>query len=122
MGGWSDLTISASNLTGGAGSSLSDTYQSDPAAVQLNITSTGNWKVQVKKFDSTLPGILHLHIRKTSDPAGSYQEVTDFDQDFSGVSGTGDGTVTAQFKLTGVSIQVPPGSYSATIQYTVLDQ
>jgi hypothetical protein len=125
-GNWLDLTIGASNLTGGAGSNLNDgtdgTYQSAANAVQLNITATGNWKVQVEKTDSTLPGSLQLNIRKTSAPAGSYQEVTDFPKDFLGVSGTGDTTVNVQFELTGVSIQVPPNVYSATIQYTVSDQ
>jgi hypothetical protein len=120
--GWSE-NIDALNLLAGAGSNLIDTYQSAADAVQLNITATGNWKVQVEKTDSTLPGGLHLYIRKTSTPEGSYQEVTDIDQDFLGVSGTGNTNVNVQFKLTGVSIQVlPPGSYSATIQYTVFDQ
>ncbi len=120
-GSWSE-NIDASDLVppDAAGSDLNGTYQSAADAVQLNITATGNWKVQVKKTDSTLPGSLHLRIRKTYPDTGPYQEVPDTDQDFLGVSGTGDANVNVQFELTGVSIQVPPGSYSATIQYTVL--
>ncbi|MCJ7778591.1 MAG: hypothetical protein MUP16_09790 [Sedimentisphaerales bacterium] len=131
-GSWSQ-TIDASNLVipFGAGSNLNDTYQSDPAAVSITITATnGNWKVQVKKNNSTLPGSLHLYIQRTSDGSGlgsisggnpPYQEVEDTDQDF--FSGNGDrSNVSIQLELTGVSIQVPQGTYSATIQYTVSDQ
>ena len=129
-GGWSQ-TIGASNLTGGAGSNLIDTYQSDPAAVSITITATsGNWGLNVKKSTSSnWPSSLHLYIQRTSDGTGSgsisggnsYQEVMDFDLPF--FSGNGDrSNVPVQFELTGVSIQVPPDVYSATIQYTVSDQ
>ena len=127
-GSWPQ-TINASNLTGGAGSNLTPTYESDPAAVSITITAAGNWKVQVKTIASTLPGSLHLYIQRTSDGSGlgsisggnSYQEVTDIDQDF--FSGNIDrSNVSIQLELTGVSIQVPPDTYTATIQYTVSDQ
>jgi hypothetical protein len=129
-GSWSQ-TIGASNLTGGAGSNLNGTYQSDPAAVSVTITATsGNWGLNVKKSTSSnWPGSLHLYIQRTSDGSGlgsisggnSYQEVTDIDQNF--FSGNGDrSNVSVRLKLTGVSIQVPPDVYTATVDYTVSDE
>jgi hypothetical protein len=129
-GNWSDLTIGASNLAAGAGSNLIDTYQSAADAVSINITDTsGNWGLVVKRDNSTWHPNLHLHIRRTSDGSGSgsisggnsYQEVTDIDQSF--FSGNSDrSNVNVQFELTGVSIQVPPDVYTATVYYTVSDQ
>ena len=129
-GNWLDLTINASNLTGGAGSNLIDTYQSDPAAVSITITATsGNWGLNVKKINSNWHDNLHLHIKRTSDGTGSgsvsgggsYQEVKDIDQGF--FSGNGDrSNVNVQLELTGVSIQVPPAVYTATVYYTVSDE
>jgi hypothetical protein len=127
-GSWSQ-TIDASNLTGGAGSNLNDTYQSDPAAVSITITATsGNWALTVKKIDSKWHGNLHLWVKRTSEgePSGnisggtSYQEVGDTDLAF--FNGTGDkSNVTIRLQLTGVSIQVPPDSYMTAVYYTVSD-
>jgi len=129
-GNWLDLTINASNLTGGAGSNLIDTYQSDPAAVSITITATsGNWGLNVKKINSNWHSSLHLYIQRTSNGTGSgsisggtsYQEVTDIDLPF--FNGNGDrSNVNVQLELTGVSIQVPPDVYSATVYYTVSDE
>jgi len=127
-GSWSQ-TIDASNLTGGAGSNLNNTYQSDPAAVSITITATsGNWGLTVKRIDSKWHNNLHLWVKRTSDGSGSgsisggssYQEVTDIDQAF--FNGNGDRSdVNIQLQLTGVSIQVPSDTYTATVYYTVSD-
>jgi hypothetical protein len=128
-GNWSE-TIDASDLTAGAGSNLIDTCQSAADAVSIDIAATsGNWGLDVKKITSNWHNNLHLHIRRASDGTGSgtisggdsYQEVTDIDQSF--FSGNGDrSNVNIQLKLTGVSIQVPPDVYTATVYYTVSDQ
>ena len=126
-GNWSE-TIDASDLTAGAGSNLIDTCQSAADAVSIDIAATsGNWGLDVKKITSNWHNNLHLHIRRTSDGTGSgtisggnsYQEVIDTDQDF--LSGSGNTNVNVQLQLTGVSIQVPPGVYTATVWYTVSD-
>ena len=128
-GSWSE-TINASDLQAGAGSDLISTYESAAAAGWINITETsGNWAVDVKKVDTNWHSNLHLHIQRTSDGNGSgsiaggvsYQELTDIDQSF--FSGSDDrSNVNVQLKLTGVSIQVPPDTYTTTIYYTVSDQ
>lgn len=128
-GSWSE-TIDASDLTAGAGSNLIDTCQSAADAVSIDIAATsGNWKLDVKKINSNWHDDLHLYIQRTSDGAGpgsisggdSYQEITDIDINF--FSGNGDrSNVSVQLKLTGVSIQVPPGVYTAAVYYTVSDQ
>ena len=128
-GSWSE-TINASDLQAGAGSDLISTYESAADAGSIDITETsGNWAVDVKKVDTNWHSNLHLHIKRTSDGSGSgsisggvsYQEVTDIDQSF--FSGDGDrSSVNVQLKLTGISIQVAPDTYTATVYYTVYDQ
>jgi len=128
-GNWSE-TIDASDLTAGAGSNLIDTYQSAADAVSMDIAATsGNWKLDVKKINSNWHDNLHLYIQRTSDGTGpgsisggdSYLEVTDIDITF--FSGNGDrSNVNVRLKLTGVSVQVPPGVYTAAVYYTVSDQ
>ncbi len=98
--------------------------------MSIDITATsGNWGLDVKKIDTNWHSNLHLHVKRTSDGTGSgtisggdsYQEVTDIDQSF--FSGNSDrSNVNVQLKLTGVSIQVPPDTYTTTIYYTVFDQ
>ena len=128
-GSWSE-TIDASDLQAGAGSDLISTYESAADTVSIDITATsGNWGLDVKKIDTNWHSNLHLHVKRTSDGTGSgtisggdsYQEVTDIDQSF--FSGNSDrSNVNVQLKLTGVSIQVPPDTYTTTIYYTVFDQ
>lgn len=128
-GSWSE-NINASDLQAGAGSDLISTYESATDAVSIDVTETsGNWAVDVKKIDTHWHSNLHLHIKRTSDGTGSgsisgggaYQEVTDTDQSF--FNGSGDrSNVNIQLKLTGVSVQVTPDTYTTTVYYTVYDQ
>lgn len=131
-GNWSE-TIDALDLQAGAGSDLISTYQSTSNAVSIDISGTAgvddNWRVDVKKVDSVWHNSFHLYVKRTSDGTGSgsisggdtYQEVTDTDLSF--FSGNGDrNNINVQLKLTGVSIQAPPDTYTTTIYYTVVDQ
>ena len=124
-GSWSQ-TIDASNLTGGAGTDLNSTYYSAYDAVKINISATANWEVAVKKINGNWHSSLLLSVKRSSDGTGAgsisggtaYLEVTDIDQSF--FSGNKSrNNVCVQFRLTGVSIQVPPGVYTATVYYTV---
>ncbi len=128
-GSWSE-TIDASDLQAGAGSDLVSTYESAADAVSISISDpSGNWTIDVKKIDTNWHSNLHLNVKRTSDGTGpgsisggdAYQEITDIDQNF--FSGNGDrSNVNVQLKLTGISIQVAPDTYSTTVYYTVYDQ
>ena len=128
-GNWPE-TIDSDDLQAGAGSDLIDTYESAADVVTIDVSATvGDWGLDVKKIDTNWHSNLHLHVKRTSDGAGSgsisggdtYQEVTDTDQSF--FSGNDDrSSITVQLKLTGVSIQVPSDAYTTTVYYTVSDQ
>ena len=129
-GSW-DLSIDATDLAGGAGSDLIDTYESDPAAVSLTILDIAPavpWRIDIRKVDLYWPAAFSPYARRTSSGTGSgsvaggdsYQIITDSDSAF--FSGIGDRTdISIQLKLTGVTIQVPPDSYTTTVQYTVVE-
>ena len=112
-----------------AGDDLPNTRESASNVTSINITGTiGNWGLTVKKIDSKWHGNLHLWVQRTSDGSGtgsisggsSYQEVTDIDNAF--FNGNGDrSSVNIQLQLRGVSIQVPPDTYTTTVYYTVSD-
>jgi hypothetical protein len=125
------LSIDASDLQAGAGSDLVDTYESAADAVSISISGTtgasDNWRVDVKKVDTDWDSSFYLYVKRTSGGTGGsvsggtdYQEITDVDQSFfdgsDDVSGIG-----IQLKLSGVSVQIPPDTYSTTVYYTVVD-
>jgi len=128
-GSWS-LSIDASDLVAGAGSDLIDTYESASDEVHIDISVWGrgsrSWRVDVRKSDSSWHGNYHLYVRRTSNGSGwgsisggtSYQEVTDTDQSF--FSGNwGRSNIHIQLRLSGVSVQIPPNTYTTTVIYTV---
>ena len=127
-GSWTQ-TIDASDLQAGAGSDLIDTYESASDAVSIDISQTGgDWRVDVKKVDTNWHSNFQLSVRRTSSGTGSgtisggtsYQEVTDTDQSFFNGTKSRDG-INVQLKLSGVSVQIPPDTYSTTVYYTVVD-
>ena len=126
-GNWS-LTIDENDLINGAGSDLNSTYESTTYQVSLTISSTsGNWRVDVRKVNTNWHSDLHLWLRRTGDGSGGsvsdgtvYQELTGTDQPF--FTGSDDvSAITVQLKLSGMSVQVSPDTYAATIYYTVVD-
>jgi len=127
VGNW-PLTIGENDLINGAGSDLNSTYESTTYQVSLTISGTsGSWRVDVRKVNTNWHSDLHLWVRRTGDGSGGsvsngsvYQELTDTDQPFFTGSDDVPG-ITAQLKLSGMSIQVPPDTYTATIYYTVVD-
>lgn len=128
-GSWSE-TIDASDLQAHAGSDLIDSYESASKAIFISITAFNrNWQVNVKRIDTNWQSNLHLHVKRTSNGAGtgsisggtSYQEVTEADQSFfSGFSSRY--SISLQLKLSNVSVQIPPGNYTTTVYYTVVEQ
>jgi len=130
-GSWSE-TIDVSDLQGGAGSDLANTYTSASNAVSIDVGVSGRqtWRVDVYKIDSTWHTNLHLYVRRTSDGTGhsaswvsggtSYQEVTGTAQSFFNGERSRSG-ITVQLQLTGVSVSVPAHTYSTTVYYTAVE-
>jgi hypothetical protein len=131
-GGWSE-TINEFDLVSGAGSDLVDTYESATDATSMTISNctgdTDNWRLDVRRIDDAgWHGDFTLYVQRTSDGAGtgsvsgglSYIEVTTTDTQL--FSGAGDrSNISIQYKLTGMSINVLPATYTETMTFTVVD-
>ena len=130
-GSWS-RTIDASDLASGAGSDLVGIYESAVNATVLTLLNTtgntDNWRIDVRRSDSTWHGDFILYIQRTSDGTGggsisgglSYTAIGTTDSQF--FSGAGDrSSVNLQYKLTGMSVSIPPNTYSTTVVFTVVD-
>lgn len=126
-GGWTDV-IGASDLTAGAGSNIED-KDSVPGATLLTVSGTGyTWRVDVRRSDTSWNGNLVLYARRTSDGTGSgivfgglsYAPVGTIASSL--FSGNGSrANIGVQYRLHS-SVNVPPGNYSTTIIYTVVQQ
>lgn len=130
-GGWSP-SIGSADLQAGAGSNLISTYQSQPNLLGITISGTtgiaDTWRVDVRRTDSVWNGLFILSVRRTGDGVGGgsvtggdvFMAIANTDAAF--FSGAGDlSNIAAQLQLQGVSLQVPPNTYSTTITYTVVD-
>ncbi len=130
-GNWSE-TIDASDLSAGAGTDLTSTYESAASQTLITISNTGGssdtWRVDVRRADTTWHGDFTLSVQRTGSGTGggpisggtSYQAVGTSDASF--FSGGGDKTdVPVQLKLDGMSVQVPINTYSTTVTFTVVD-
>jgi len=129
-GDW-DLSIGYSDLISLPVSDLNDTYKSKVRQTKIRIGRARNkyWEVSISMSPNTFwPDDFHLFARRTRDGTGngyvqggeSFQEVTSIDNYFF------DGFLNrrrmwVQYQLTGVSIKIPAGTYSATITYTVVE-
>ena len=115
-----------------AGSDLPSSYEStsgEMAAAVFNTTGADDaWRVDISGTGTSWPAALHLFARRTGDGLGAgaiqdgtgYQELSAISASF--FSGAGDRTdIPLQLKLTGVSIQIAPGEYRATVMCTVGD-
>lgn len=130
-GGGATRTIGPADLVSGAGSNLNSSY-GDAAATSLTISNTGggsdNWRIDVRKSDTTWNAALHLKVGRGSDGSGSgtvaggtsFIEVTGSDSQF--FTGAGDRSgISISYELTGMAVNIPPGTYSATVTFTVVD-
>jgi len=130
-GSWS-IAIGVSDLLGGAGTNLTNSFESASGQVQLTIFNTAglsdNWRVDVRRTDVNWPAGLVLLVRRTDDGTGSgsiidgnsYQAVVTTDTPL--FSGSGDrSTVGVQILLSGISVQVNPHLYAESLIYTVVD-
>jgi len=130
FGSWTE-TIDVNDLIAGAGSDLQSTYASASDAITVDIgdvSPPSRWRVDIKKVDGNWHGSFAIDARRTSDGSGSgkinagtaYQEITDIDNVFFDGSKTRSG-IGIQLRLRGVSITVPPATYTTTIYYTAVD-
>ena len=127
IGSWS-ATIDENDLLAGAGTDLKNSYESPDNQVSITISdTTGGWRVDIKRVDANWHADLSLSVRRTGSGTGgsvsggdTYTEVTGTDQPFFTGSDSVSG-ITAQIKLSGISIQVLPDNYSTTVYYTVVD-
>jgi len=126
-----DLSIAYSDLISPPVSDLNSTYKSKVKQTKIRIGRARNkyWEVSISMSpDANWPNDFHLCARRTRDGTGngyveggeSFQEITQIDNYFF------DGFLNrrrmwVQYKLTGVSIRIPAGTYSATITYTVIE-
>jgi len=132
-GGWTDLVINSFHLRGGAGSVLADSFESNANATMISITGTSGasdiWEVQIRKSASSWVSDATLSVERTGDGdgGGSISEGTSYiavgESDVPFFRGSGDRTyVPVRYKISGLSIKVPPGTYSDLITFTVVDR
>jgi hypothetical protein len=126
------LTIGSADLVSGPGSNLPSYFESASNLISIDITGAiddnDNWRVDVKKTDGTWNIALHLNAYRTNDGSGtgsisggtSYQEITSTDSQF--FNGRGDRSdITVRLKMSGISVTLPPATYSTTVTFTVVD-
>jgi len=121
-------TVTASDLTAGAGSDLVSEQTSSAGTVTLALTATGGgaWRIKVRHAPSPWNGNLTLWVRRTSDGTGAgslsggsgYVQLTALDTDF--FSGAGDrSNISLQYKLSGLSKTVSPDTYQSAVVFTI---
>jgi len=122
--------IGSQDLSPGSGRNLKSACKSSPDATALTISNaTGKeWKVSVRKSGASWPSGLTLYVRRTTHGDGtgkisggtSFIPINAFDTGF--FSGWNDRTaIKCQYKLEGMSLDIPPGIYGFLVIYTVTD-
>jgi len=135
IGGSWELTIDESDMQSGMISDLNSTYESPADQVYATIThpdygwfGTWYWRVDVSRDNSQWHNLLHLDVRRSSGGFGfgsisggtSYQEISTATQSF--FTGARNRLwIGFQYRLRGVSVSVPAGTYVATVTYTVVE-
>ena len=127
-GGWSE-TINSSDLTSGAGSDLTGTYESSTNATVLDITNAANqgdrWRVDMQRSDSTWHANFTLYIKRITtnqklNGGLSYTEIRTSTDTFFDGKGNYSG-INCQYQLTGMSMAIPPNTYTTTVTFTIVD-
>lgn len=132
--GSNSFNIGSSDLSGGAGTDLVDTYYSGLEDVRISITGSdwNYWQVTAKLSQNTWDSNLTVAVKRTSNGStaggGFVENGTDYlvlttnEQNF--FNGRRDHQLVGiQTRLSNVSLQVPPrDDYSAGIVFTVREQ
>jgi hypothetical protein len=132
IGGLEDIIVEPEHLFRGKSGGLASSYESKEDATMMNITGTAGsddaWEVRVRMKASSWPKEMTLQLRRTGDGDGggaleggsSYLSIGESDTFF--FSGSGDRTaIPVRYKISGISLSVPAGRYSAVITYTIVD-
>jgi len=115
------------------GTEIVSTYESATNATLLTIADApGAWSVDVRRTDHLWDPGLVLSLRRTGNGSGGsggsggisggtrYQEITPTGASFiQGARNRFD--IPIQMRISGVSVDIPAGTYSTTITYTVVD-
>jgi hypothetical protein len=126
-GGWSE-TIDFNDLISGAGSDLTGTYESATNATVLDITNAigggDKWRVDMQRSDSTWHANFTLFIKRQAmgglTGGTTYTEIrTITDTFFTGKANKSG--INCQYQLTGMSVSIPPNTYSTTVTFTIVD-
>jgi len=125
-GDWVE-SLNASNLVSGAGTDLPANLESISGTTVLSVSNvTGSWRVTARRSASTWNSNLTLYVRRTTSGSGtgsisggdSYVEVTGGDSEiFTGVDARG--SISIQYKLTGLAHNIPPATYLSSLVFTV---
>lgn len=125
-GGWLE-TLNATTLTAGAGSDLVGQIESASGISVLTIINApGNWTLRARKSGSGGHPDVTIHVRRSSSGSGSggisggtsFMALTGSDVEI--FSGTDDReNISLQFKLSGLSKDIPPATYFSSIIFTV---
>ena len=129
-GSWTE-NINALDLLAGPGSNLESEHESavDQVIVDISNTLGGGdaWRVDIRKSDISWSSDIYVHAKRTSSGTGgstaggtTYLQLSGIDQQF--FTGTDNVTgIDIQYKISGVSVSIAPGTYTASIIYTVVD-
>lgn len=131
MGSWTEF-IDQTDLMAGPGTNLNTTYTSATNANLVTISGAAAkndaWQVYVKRIDTTWDSRLVLLARRTSSGKGpgsvsggaDFIQITPSDTLFFwGAGNLRD--IQVQLRLTNMSLNIPVGQQTATVQYTVID-
>jgi hypothetical protein len=125
-GNWVE-TITAANLISGAGSDLQAQVESVSGVTTLTITNApGAWSLRARLGASQGHGDVTVYVKRTSAGSGSgtisggnaYVELTNSDVEIFNGSEARSG-ISIQFKLIGLSHDIPPATYLSSITFTV---
>lgn len=127
-----DITVGG-NCTGIISSPLQREYKSDSDTTMINVinsTNSDTWGISVNvSYGVDWPNGVTLSIRATSkgEGAGNFYSYHSAYMPVTATSNTiffesqGDRTaIPVQYKLSGISVSVPPGTYNATLTFTVV--
>lgn len=126
MGDWVE-TITATNLVAGAGSDLQPQFESISGVTMLTISNApGAWTLRARLSGTGSHGDVSVQVKRTSTGGGTgsidggtaYIELSGLDSEiFSGTESRG--SISLQFKLTGLSCRVTPETYLSSIIFTI---
>ena len=123
------VTIDATNLQNGPGSDLDPTHTSSNTQIRITIRNTNrSWIVYVRSVPANWHPDVRLGLRRTRDGLGpgwisggtSWMELDEIDREFFRGS-MRRSNVRARCGIDGVSVAVPPDTYSTIVMYTVME-